>query len=334
MDSALKGLMVRGCLLALLCASMALGQMDSRLNRHWDLWKTKYGKTYQNKAEEVHRRLLWEKNLQYINFHNLEESLGLHTFTKAMNHLGDLTKEEALQMYATLRIPKDLKRTSSSFKETGAKLPNFVDWRKKGFVTEVKNQGSCGSCWAFSVAGLMEGHLFNQTGILKSLSPQNLVDCARDYGNYGCDGGLMDKALDYVKDYGLESEADYPYEGRDGDCRYNPSLRAANCSEYLYVEKGNEDALKEAVATVGPISVGIDADDILFYTSGIFSDMSCSGRIDHAVLVVGYGTDGGKDYWLVKNSWGTEWGEDGYIRIARNQHDECGIADFATFCSK
>uniref|UniRef100_A0A8C6SJN5 Uncharacterized protein n=1 Tax=Neogobius melanostomus TaxID=47308 RepID=A0A8C6SJN5_9GOBI len=327
MNSTWKGLVV----LAVLC-TVALAELDSRLDRHWQMWKAKYQKKYQNKVEEVSRRALWEKNLLYINTHNLEASMGSHTYTMAMNHMGDLTKEEAIQRYATLRIPKDLKRTSSPLKATTADLPQTVDWRKKGYVTEVKDQGECGSCWAFSVVGAMEGHLFNTTGKLINLSPQNLVDCARDYGNYGCQGGYMDKAFDYVVANGLESEADYPYKGQDRECRYDPAKRVANCSKYNFVDRGSEAALKEAVATVGPISVGIDADPILSYSSGIFSDTDCTGSVNHAVLAVGYGTDGGQDYWLVKNSWGTGWGEDGYIRIARNKGDMCGIATYATYC--
>lgn len=142
----------------------------------------------------------------------------------------------------------------------------------------------------------------------------------------------MDKAFQYVVDNGLESEADYPYEAKDDACHYDPALRKDHCSQYSYVDPGSEDGLKQAVAIVGPISVGIDAEPIFFYSSGIFSDPDCGGAVDHAVLAVGYGTVGEEDYWLVKNSWGVHWGEDGYIRIARNKGDMCGIATFATYC--
>lgn len=314
----------KGLVLALLWA-VALAELDSRLDRHWEMWKTKYEKKYLNKVEEVNRRALWEKNLLHINIHNLEASLGQHTYTLAMNHMGDLTKDEAMQIYANLRIPKDLKRRSSPLKALTADLPESVDWREQGWVTPVKNQGMGGSSGAFSVVGVMEGHYFNTSGKLVNLSEQQLIDCA---------GGYMDKAFQYIIDYGLEDEAHYPCEGKGDVCRYNPEYRIANCSQFSYVEKGSEAALQEAVATVGPISVQVYAEPIIFYSSGIFSSEDCDGSIDHAVLAVGYGQDGGEDFWLVKNSWGTEWGDKGYIRFARNQGNMCGIASYATYCAK
>ncbi|XP_072316115.1 cathepsin K-like [Eucyclogobius newberryi] len=317
-------------LLALLCVTV-WAEFDSRLDQHWELWKKTHQKTYQNEVEEMGRRALWEKNLMQINIHNLEASLGLHTYTMGMNHLGDLTKEEALQKYATLRIPKDFKRTASTFKAKAALVPDSVDWRKHGYVTGVKDQRACGSCWAFSVVGSMEGHLFRTTGKLVDLSPQNLVDCSKE--NYGCGGGYMTKAFEYVIEHGLESESSYPYEAADGPCRYNSEYVVANCSGYSLVFEQTEEALQEAVANIGPISVGINANPLLYYSSGIFSDPSCDAAIDHGVVAVGYGTDGDTDFWLVKNSWGIGWGEDGYIRIARNQGNMCGIALMATFCN-
>ncbi|KAK7880623.1 hypothetical protein WMY93_032733 [Mugilogobius chulae] len=317
MYSAWKGLLV------VLLSTLALAQLDTGLDRHWDLWKEKYQIMYTNEVEEVDRRQVWEKNLMLINTHNLEASMGLHTYTKAMNHMGDLTKEEAVQMYANLRIHKDFKRPNSTFKAKSADVPDSLDWRQHGYVTNVKKQGKCGSCWAFSVVGAMEGHLFKETGNLVSLSPQQLVDCSTE--NMGCNGGWMHKAFKYVIDKGLESEADYPYTAQ-------------------LVEEGSEEALKQAVATIGPIAVGIHADTLLDYSSGKkdfygafihvnFNDPSCQARPDHGVLVVGYGTEGTQDYWLVKNSWGEEWGENGYIRIARNAGDMCEIATYATYCN-
>lgn len=312
--------------------SAAVARPDFRLDQHWEMWKAKYEKNYMNTEEEVYRRTVWEKNLLKINTHNLEASLGRHTYTLAMNRMGDLTKEEARQIYLNLKIPKDLKRTSVPLKARAADLPDSMDWKQKGWVTPVKDQGMCGSCWAFSVAGVMEGHLYNTSGQLVNLSEQQLVDCAGEYGNLGCRGGYMDKAFQYVIAYGLEDEDHYPYEAKDDVCRYNPAYRRATCSEFRYVEK-NEAELKAAVATVGPISVGVFAEPLMFYSSGIFSSDDCSGPVDHAVLAVGYGQDGG-DFWLVKNSWGVAWGEAGYFRLARNQGNMCSIASFATYCAE
>uniref|UniRef100_A0A673A8W3 Cathepsin S-like n=1 Tax=Sphaeramia orbicularis TaxID=375764 RepID=A0A673A8W3_9TELE len=287
------------------------------------------------KAEEVSRRELWEKNVLLITTHNLEASLGLHSYTLSMNHMGDLTTEEILQSFATLRPPTDLQRAPSALTGTsGADIPDTVDWRQKGCVTSVKMQGSCGSCWAFSAAGALEGLLARTTGKLVDLSPQNLVDCSTKYGNHGCNGGFMHKAFQYVIDNpGIDSDASYPYRGVEQQCRYNPAYRAANCSGYRWVPQGNEDALKQALASVGPVSVAIDATrtQFIFYSSGVYDDPGCSQRVNHGVLAVGYGTLNGQDYWLVKNSWGQTFGEGGYIRMARNKNDQCGIALYAVY---
>lgn len=210
-------------------------------------------------------------------------------------------------------------------------LPESIDWRSKGAVTPVKNQGFCGSCWAFSAVGAMEGQHFLKTKKLVSLSEQNLVDCSPK--DTGCHGGNMDNAFEYViKNNGIDTENGYPYEARDGKCRYVPTKVGATFSNYIHLPFGNEATLQEAVATSGPVAVGIDAGNELFhnYKEGIFDPDDCTRNLDHGVLVVGYGTENGKDYWLVKNSWGHHWGIDGYIKMARNKN-LCGIADDASY---
>ncbi|XP_068616505.1 cathepsin S, ortholog 2, tandem duplicate 2 [Brachionichthys hirsutus] len=324
-------------LLATLCAAAAAAaaMFDSGLDAHWGMWKQKYGRKYQNQVEDSVRRALWEENLRLIAVHNLEASMGLHSYDVAMNHLGDLKREELLRSLATLVPPTGRQRATSPFVGlSDTDLPETVDWRKEGLVTPVRSQGSCGSCWAFSAVGALEGQLAKKTGRLVNLSPQNLVDCSTKYGNHGCNGGYIVWAFQYVIDNrGIDSEASYPYVGRDQRCMYNPMSRAANCSRYGNVPEGDEEALKQAVAVVGPVSVAIDAGETMFrfYRSGVYDDPSCSQRVNHGVLAVGYGTDNGRDYWLIKNSWGVEFGEQGYIRMSRNKGDQCGVAKYGSF---
>ncbi|XP_030250777.1 cathepsin S-like isoform X2 [Sparus aurata] len=330
-----QGLMMVSLLLFSLCLT-ATAMLDSKLDFQWDLWKKTYEKTYQNEVEEVSRRELWEENLMLITKHNLEASMGLHTYELGMNHMGDLTPEEILQSYATYIPPTDIQRAPSPVGTSSPPVPDTIDWREKGYVTEVKNQGTCGSCWAFSAVGALEGQLFMKTGKLVDLSPQNLLDCSSTskYGNHGCNGGYKHKAFQYVIDnQGIDSDASYPYTGQVSKCRYDSRYRAANCSRYYFLPQGDERALKQALATIGPISVAVDSLQygFKFYKSGVYNDPSCTNKTNHAVLAVGYGTLNGQDYWLVKNSWGRKWGDQGYIRMARNKNDQCGIAMFACY---
>ncbi|MBN3300017.1 CATS protein, partial [Amia calva] len=302
---------------------------------HWELWKKTHSKYYRSQVDEGERRILWEKNLQMISQHNLEASLGMHTYELGMNHLGDMTTEEVLAMLAGTQIPQDFQRGATSFtRSSGAPVPDAFDWRDKGCVTEVKNQGACGSCWAFSAVGALEGQLKLKTGSIVDLSPQNLVDCSSKYGNKGCNGGFMSHAFQYVIDnQGIDSDSSYPYKAVDGQCQYEATHRAANCSSYKFLPEGDENALKEALATIGPISIAIDAKrpSFIFYRSGVYVDASCTQDVNHGVLAVGYGTLDGQDFWLVKNSWGTTFGDQGYVRMARNKNNQCGIALYGCY---
>ena len=208
-------------------------------------------------------------------------------------------------------------------------LPAEVDWVAKGAVTPVKNQGQCGSCWSFSTTGSVEGAWFIKTGELVSLSEQQLVDCSGPEGNQGCNGGMMDNAFQYIiKNGGICSEANYSYTATQGNCE--TCTPVAKISSYVDVTPNNTQSLMMAVAQQ-PVSVAVEADglDWQFYFGGIVTD-SCGLNLDHGVLVVGYGTDSSAgDYWKVKNSWGQDWGEQGYIRIGRGSKfdpaGECGI---------
>lgn len=182
----------------------------------------------------------------------------------------------------------------------------------------------------------MEGQHYRKSGKLVSLSEQNLIDCSTKFGNNGCNGGLMDNAFKYIKkNGGIDTEKSYPYRAEDEKCHYQPKNRGATDKGFVDIPTGDEEALKKAVATVGPISVAIDASHQNFqlYHEGVYYDPECSSeQLDHGVLVVGYGTDDdGQDYWLVKNSWGTTWGQEGYIKMARNRDNNCGVATQASY---
>ncbi|XP_065402467.1 cathepsin S isoform X1 [Macaca fascicularis] len=294
-------------LCVLLVCSSAVAQLhkDPTLDHHWHLWKKTYGKQYKEKNEEAVRRLIWEKNLKFVMLHNLEHSMGMHSYDLGMNHLGDMTSEEVMSLMSSLRVPSQWQRNITYKSNANQILPDSVDWREKGCVTEVKYQGSCGACWAFSAVGALEAQLKLKTGKLVSLSAQNLVDCSTEkYGNKGCNGGFMTRAFQYIIDNnGIDSDASYPYKATDQKCQYDSKYRAATCSKYTELPYGREDVLKEVVANKGPVSVGVDASHPSFflYRSGVYYEPSCTQNVNHGVLVVGYGVLNGKEYWLVKN---------------------------------
>jgi cathepsin L len=310
-------------------------KIDRELDSHWETFKLTHNKKYDEQFELV-RRIIWESNLKYIQNHNLRYDEGMHSYSLGMNEFGDLTSQEFKAMYLG-RKQNARNRTSPStymLMLNMKDLPDTVDWRTKGYVTPVKDQGQCGSCWAFSATGSLEGQYFRKQSQLVSFSEQQLVDCSKSYGNEGCNGGLMDQAFEYIKSKGIERESDYPYTARDGKCRYNAAKIVTKVTGETDIKQGDEDDLKEAVATVGPVSVAIDAshDSFQFYRNGVYDEPDCSpDQLDHGVLAVGYGTLSGKDYWMVKNSWGASWGQKGYIQMTRNKDNQCGIATAASY---
>jgi cathepsin L len=311
--------------------------IDVSLNQQWNMWKKNNNKQYSNTEDQV-RRVAWENNLKIVQQHNLQADLGVHTFYLGMNKFADLTLTEFVKMmngYNATGAPRRQASQTFTFNPSLTDLPDTVDWRTQGYVTPIKDQGQCGSCWSFSATGSLEGQTFKKTGKLVSLSEQNLVDCSTAQGNMGCNGGLMDQAFEYIKvNNGIDTEDSYPYEAVDDSCRFKAANVGATDTGFTDIKSKDESALQQAVATVGPISVAIDASHSSFqlYKSGVYHEAFCSQtRLDHGVLAVGYGVDGGKDYWLVKNSWGTGWGNQGYIEMTRNKRNQCGIATAASY---
>ncbi|XP_021004081.1 cathepsin L-like peptidase [Parasteatoda tepidariorum] len=326
-------ILLTSCIATAMCLSFPF---KAELNEHWNLYKELFGKTYVG-LEEVQRRLIWEERIADIVKHNLRADLGIHSFTRGVNKYSDLSHEEYMQSLNGFKVSDEghHKNVSEWIPLKDADVPAEVDWRKEGLVTKVKDQEDCGACWAFSSTGALEGQNMRKTGKLASLSEQNLIDCVKE--NDGCGGGFMDPAFEYVKgNQGIDTEESYEYKNKVGSCIFKKEYIGATCTGHVDIPTGDEEALRQAVATVGPISVGINAHHEEFHTyrSGIYDQPDCKNKLydlTHAVLVVGYGSENGVDYWLVKNSWGLSYGMNGYIKMSRNKDNQCGIATFASY---
>jgi cathepsin L len=282
-------------------------------------------------SEEFQSRYtIFKGHMDFVQAWNADKT---HTHTVELNQFADISNADYQRIYLGTRFDGTARLQNAGVFQTGNVNADIVNWVNKGAVTAIKNQGQCGSCWAFSTTGSTEGIHQIRTGSLVSLSEQNLMDCSTAYGNEGCNGGLMDNAFRYIiGNNGIDLESYYPYTAAQGTCKYSTSWLGAQISSFADVQSGNEAALAASVNTQ-PVSVAIDASHESFqlYKSGIYSDPACSSTaLDHGVLAVGYGTSTA-DYWLVKNSWGTDWGMDGYIQMARNDNNMCGIATMASF---
>jgi C1A family cysteine protease len=310
------------CLLAVALCSMPVNLEE--LRGLWSSWKVYYGKSY-GVAEEGARFAIFVENYKKIVAFNAEND----KVKQAINKFSDITAEEFSTLHAgcynnggkNIVVPAENEYTVYN-------NPTSVDWRTQGAVTPVKNQGQCGSCWSFSTTGSLEGLYFINKGKLLSFSEQQIVDC--DTNDNGCEGGLPYQAMEYTADAGLEAEDTYPYTAADGDCAYKKLKATKTNSDYQLIQTQSADALKAAIVKQ-PVSIGIEADQSVFqsYSSGVIQK-KCGDQLDHAVLAVGYTTVNGVEAYIVKNSWGSDWGQEGYVYISTDPTQNggngvCGI---------
>jgi cathepsin L len=334
--------------LAALAAPMTAGASieERQLQGRFNSWMRQHARSYDSQ-EFLERYNIWRENNAWVEEFN---RAGNQSFTVAMNKYGDMQPEEVARLYkghmlSAAMSPKDQeahvrKRLELQQQQpqedvlVGSTIPASWDWRTEGAVTPIENQGSCGACWAFTATAALEGASKIANNSLVTLSPQQFVDCSGSAGNYGCSGGNTGLAYNYMLSSSAKimSLASYPYTATQGTCKYSSASGAVGIKNYASVTAGSESSLL-ANAAVGPVAVAIDASlrSFIYYSGGYYYDASCTTTyLDHAVTVVGWGTDATYgDYWLAKNQWGTSWGDAGYVKMARNRNNNCGIASLA-----
>ncbi|XP_027921053.1 thiol protease aleurain-like [Vigna unguiculata] len=305
-----------------------IGQSRSALS--FARFALRHGKNYHS-ADEIRQRFrIFSDNVRLIRSTNKRPL----TYKLGVNHFADWTWEEFTRhrLGAAQNCSATLK---GNYRLTDAAPPEEKDWRKEGIVSEVKDQGHCGSCWTFSTTGSLEAAYAQAFGKNISLSEQQLVDCAGAFNNFGCAGGLPSQAFEYIKyNGGLDTEEAYPYTGQDGVCKFTSENVAVRVIDSINITLGAEDELKHAVAFARPVSVAYEVvDDFRFYKKGVYTSNTCGSTpmdVNHAVLAVGYGVEDGVPYWIIKNSWGSNWGDNGYFKMELGKN-MCGVATCASY---
>ncbi|KAL7721274.1 Cysteine proteinase 3 [Entamoeba marina] len=288
-------------------------------------WASKHGKKYST-VELLKRRAIFNLNARYVAEHNRQNSFKL----SLDGPFADMTNDEYQDMLSNISVEKnEVHQTKQSLKS----IPESVDWREENVIPPIRDQASCGSCYAFGSVGALESRLLikgsnKYTADNIDFSEQQIVSCSEQSK---CKGGSSVATYKYIQENGLMDESDYQYTATNGTCSYDKSKTVVTCEGSTTLKRGSEDALTETVAE-GPVVVAIDASKVSFqlYKTGVYDEPKCSKyMLSHAVVVIGYGSEDGEDYYLVKNSWGTTWGDDGYIKMSRNKNNQCGIATSA-----
>lgn len=330
------------CALLAVSVSASIQLTESEYKQKFSEFLATYPKPYANSPEVEYRFSVFKNNLQRAYAYGLNDPSAQYSVTQ----FSDMTPEEFNQMYLSkTRTPEEMRKSNKHIKPATSErkykdLPETFDWREKGAVAPVKNQGSCGSCWAFSTVANIEAYSFLKTGSLQRFSEQALVDCDHtcedDHPtdcNAGCNGGLMHLSLQFIHGNGLPLENDYPYTGRDGSCKFHYGNGSAVEINGFQFASEDADEIGSFLMEHGALSVAINAQWLQFYTSGISDPYLCNPKgLNHGVTIVGFGS--GKNmfgsqvpYWIVKNSWGSSWGEHGYFKIRRGKNT-CGIESY------
>jgi len=307
--------------LSALSVATAAPYLEAEYQYMFTKWMTQNEKHYEIE-DFFHRYSIFKDNLNFIDEHNAQN----HSYTVGLNEFADLTTEEFGKRNTLQRSTASLHSSALPHESNqNVGIPTSVDWRNSKAVPVVKNQGSCGSCYAFSSVSTMETGWALKHGTLYGLSEQQLVDCSQKNGNHGCTGGTPEASYTFVVNSGgIANQVTYPYTGAVGTCK-NVALSPVKITGYRSIGPNNENAILQAVA-VQSVLVEIEADQqsFQFYSGGVFDNTACGTNLDHGVVIIGYGAAAGKNYWTVRNSWGPTWGESGYIRIVRGKN-MCGI---------